>query len=154
MAIPHGAPFWFRRFKFTHATVLTSTIRHCCRKFRVGACCVCRSMHAKCGCQRSVTFSEFCFLHMDIWYCECHVTVLGVAFFVQSVCVCVFERSVTSKSQAWLFCRVRWAQSWAKQTSDAQVCHRLGIRWQYSSNTTVRIITRLEATLSSSYFCL
>ena len=68
VAIPHGAHFWFR-LKFTHATVLTLTIRHCCRAFRVGACshsvrkvCVCRSMHAKCGCQRSVTCFGILFL--------------------------------------------------------------------------------------------
>ena len=57
------AHFWFRRLKFTHATVLSLTIRNCCRKLRVGAwspsvrkVCVCRSMHAKCGCQGSDTF--------------------------------------------------------------------------------------------------
>ena len=66
---PHGANFWFRRLKFTHATVLTLTNGNCCRKFRVGACshsvrkvCVCRSIHAKCGCQGSVTFFGILFL--------------------------------------------------------------------------------------------
>ena len=64
----NGAHSWFR-LKFTHATVLTLTIRHCCRTFRVGACshsvrkvCVCRSMHAKCGCQGSVTCFGILFL--------------------------------------------------------------------------------------------
>ena len=56
VAIPHGAHFWFRRLKFTHATVLTLTIRNCCHKFRFGACshsvrkvCVCHSMHVAKG---------------------------------------------------------------------------------------------------------
>ena len=76
VAIPQGARFWFRRLKFIHATVSTLTIRNCCRKCRVGACshsvrkvcvCVCRSMHAKCGCQGSVTYSENCFSHKYIY---------------------------------------------------------------------------------------
>ena len=57
VAIPQGARFRFRRLKFTHATVLTLTIRNCCRKCRVGACshsvrkvcvcvCVCLSLDA------------------------------------------------------------------------------------------------------------
>ena len=55
VAIPQGARFWFRRLIFTHANVLTLTIRNCCRKCRVGACshsvrkvcvCVCVSLDA------------------------------------------------------------------------------------------------------------
>ena len=36
-------------------------------------------------------FSEICFSHMDIWYSECYVIVLGVAFFVQGWCVCCLK---------------------------------------------------------------
>ena len=96
VAIPPGAHFWVRRLNFTHVAVLTLTIGNCCRKLRVGACshsvrkvCVCRSMHAKCSWQGGVTFSENCFPHEDLWYSECYVSVLGIAFFVQGVCVCV-----------------------------------------------------------------
>ena len=96
VAIPHGALFWFRRLKFTHATVLTLTIRNCCRKFRVGACshrvvCARCVFVARCM-RRAVAMGashvwEICFSYMDIWYSECYVIVLGVAFFVQGVCV-------------------------------------------------------------------
>ena len=85
---------WFRRLKFTHATVLTLTIRNCCRKFRVGACshsvrkvCVCRSMHAKCGCQGSV----LCFGNLFLTYGYMVFRVLRDKFgscILCSMCVC------------------------------------------------------------------
>ena len=92
---PHGAHFWFRRLKFTHATVLTLTNGNCCRKFRVGACShsvrkvyVCRSITCEVRLPRERhIFSEFCFTHDDVWYSQCYVLVLRIALFVQGVCV-------------------------------------------------------------------
>ena len=87
-----------RRLKFSRATVLTSTNGNCCCKFRVGACshsvrkvCVLSldACEVRLPRERHMFFSDCCFSHMDIWYSECHVIVLGIAFFVQGVCVCV-----------------------------------------------------------------
>ena len=91
---PHGANFWFRRLKFTHATVLTLTNGNCCRKFAlervltVCARCVFVARYMRSAVAKGAShFSEFCFSHDDVWYSECDVLVLRIAFFVQGVCV-------------------------------------------------------------------
>ena len=98
VAIPQGARFWFRRLKFIHATVLTLTIRNCCRKCRVGACshsvrkvcvCVCLSLDAcevRLPRERHI-FGKLFFTGGYLWYSEGHELVLEIAFFVQGVCV-------------------------------------------------------------------